>query len=89
MPRNVSESQIEVKFWVQDQEKFPQLGPNQGKNNFQNLALIQDIITVNFGFSSTNKNEIIPSEGASIYGALHDYGIKQELNCHKVNLRKD
>ena len=39
----------------------------------------------NFGFSSTNKNEIIPSGGASINGALHDYGIKKELICHKIN----
>ena len=31
----------------------------------------------------------IPSEGASINGTLHDYGLKKELNYHKVHLRKD
>ena len=48
-----------------------------------------EIIVGNFGFSRTNKNEINPSEDASIHGALDDYGIKKKLNYHRINLRKD
>ena len=49
-----------------------------------------EIIAGNFGLWSTNKNDnYFHPEGNSIYGALHDHDIKWELNCHKINLRKD